>query len=85
MLKITIIDTDTNETIIDAESNCIIGAVKSKDGTESIGLTRANAIEIAETMKAVDKAEKQLLENKRIRLVYSAWSLLEEKEKHNAE
>ena len=85
MLKITIIDTNTNETLIDTETSCIIGAVKSKDGTKSIGLTRANAIEIAETMKAVDKAEKQLLENKRIRFAYSAWSLLEEKEKRDDE
>lgn len=85
MLKITIIDTDTNETIIDAESNCIIGAVKDKDGVQSIGFTRANAIEIVEVIKAVDAVEKQLLDDKKIQLVYSAWSLLEEKEKNNAE
>lgn len=75
MLKITIIDTDTNETIIDAESNCIIGAVKDKYGVQSIGLTRANAFEIVETIKAVDAVEKQLLDDKKIQLVYSAWSL----------
>lgn len=85
MLKITIIDTDTNETIIDAESNCIIGAVKDKDGVQNIGLTKANVFEIVGTIKAVDAVEKQLLDDKRIQLVYSAWSLLEEKEKHNAE
>lgn len=85
MLKITIIDTDTNETIIDAESNCIIGAVKDKNGVQSIGFTRANAFEIVETIKAVDAVEKQLLDDKKIQLVYSAWSLLEEKEKNNAE
>lgn len=85
MLKITIIDTDTNETIIDAESNCIIGAVKDKDGVQSIGLTRANAFEIVEVIKTVDAVEKQLLNDKKIQIVYSTWSLLEEKEKNNAE
>lgn len=85
MLKITIIDTDTNETIIDAESNCIIGAVKDKNGVQGIVFTRTNALEIAETMKGVDVTKKQLLENKRIRIAYSVWSLMEEKEKNNAE
>lgn len=85
MLKITIIDTDTNETLVDTETSCIIGAVKSKDGSRSIGFTRTNALEIAETMKGVDVTKKQLLENKTIRIAYFVWSLMEEKEKYNAE
>lgn len=85
MLKITIVDMDTNETVVDAESNCIIGAVKDKDGVQSIGFTRANAFEIVETIKAVDKVEKQLLDDKNIQLVYSALSLMEESMKRHAE
>lgn len=85
MLKITIIDTDTNETVIDTESNCIIGAVNYKDGIQSIGFTRANPFEIVKTIKAVDQVEKELLEDKRIQVVYSAVSLMEEMEKRDAE
>lgn len=85
MLKITIIDTDTNETIIDAESNCIIGAVNYKDAVQSIGFTRTNPFEIVKTIKAVDQVEKELLEDKHIQFVYSAFSIMEEMEKKDAE
>lgn len=85
MFKITIIDMDTNKTLIDAESNCIIGAIKEKDGVKSLGLTRTDAIEIAETMAAISQSEKFLLKNKTIRVAYTALNLMEESAKRHAE
>lgn len=85
MFKITIIDMDTNKTLVDTESNCIIGAVREKDGTQSIGLTRTGPLEIAETIDAVGDAERHLLADSPIQIAYTALNLFKEKEKRHAE
>lgn len=85
MLKITIIDTDTNETIIDAESKCIIGAIKIGQGAQAIACTRANALEISETMVAASKAQKELLEDEEVRMVYSILNFMKKMEEPDAE
>lgn len=77
MFKITIVNMDTNKTVIDEESGCIIGAVKLKKGAQSIGLTCVNAIDITETIVSADKAKNELLKNEQVMLVYSLSKLLE--------
>ncbi len=85
MFKIMIVDMNTNKTLLDAESNCIIGALREGDGTHVLGLTCTNAVEIAETMQKVGEVEKHLLEDKMVRVAYSVLNLMKESEKHHAE
>lgn len=65
MYKITVIDLDTGETCVDAETNCLVGGfqIPSKKATQGLALTACSALEICYTIDAAESAIKHLDEN----------------------
>lgn len=65
MYKIIIIDLDTGETCVDAETNCVVGGfqIPSEKAAQVLTLTACSALEIGYAIDAAEFAIKHLDED----------------------
>ena len=65
MYKITVIDLDTGETCVDAETNCVVGGflIPSEKAAQVLALTACSVLEIGCAINAAESAIKHLNEN----------------------
>lgn len=89
MLKITIVDTDTDQVRCETETNCICAGMAGPDGRASVLLMSINAISIkdgANCLIAADEAKKVALKgNGTLQLAYIGMLAEAAKKKPKAE
>lgn len=62
--KVTIINNDNGEVIVNEENACaVIGAVGTDEAAHCLGFTECNIIQLVQAIEGAQKATKNLIEN----------------------